>query len=182
MTLTQQWRYLNLTRNSFFVLFPVKRIMSYRHTISSRLYVLSKGTYSLASRALLNTGEWITWRKCLLFENSQNVSRTVTKRSRRVTCGPRIWDPCRKPTSLQYWSLFPVAHVNAQRSCFTEPFDVDWLHIQVCWRFCCISEYNRKRQWTCAAGEFLTGKVMRAFSSPCIGWATSRRQRWRQVA
>jgi len=28
MTLMQQWQYLNLTRNSFCVLFPVKAIMS----------------------------------------------------------------------------------------------------------------------------------------------------------
>jgi len=33
MTLTQQWRYLNLTRttrNSFYILFPVEGIMGYR--------------------------------------------------------------------------------------------------------------------------------------------------------
>jgi len=39
MILTQQWRYLNLTRNSFTSLFPAKGIMSYRQTISSRLYI-----------------------------------------------------------------------------------------------------------------------------------------------
>jgi len=39
MMLTQQWRYLNLTRNSFYILFPAKGIVSYRQIISSRLYV-----------------------------------------------------------------------------------------------------------------------------------------------
>jgi len=37
MTLTQQWRYLNLTTNSFYILFPAKGIMSHRQDISSRL-------------------------------------------------------------------------------------------------------------------------------------------------
>jgi len=54
MTLTQQWRYLNLARNSFFILFPAEYIVSYRQIISSRLYVRLKGTCSLVSRALLN--------------------------------------------------------------------------------------------------------------------------------
>jgi len=57
MTLTQQWRYLNLIRNSFDILFSAKGILSYGEIISSRLYVRLKGTCSLASRALLNTGE-----------------------------------------------------------------------------------------------------------------------------
>jgi len=35
MTLMQQWQDLNLTRNSFYILFPAKGIMSYRHVISS---------------------------------------------------------------------------------------------------------------------------------------------------
>jgi len=42
MTLTQQWQYLNLTRNTFHILFSAKGIMSYRQIISSRLYVCSK--------------------------------------------------------------------------------------------------------------------------------------------
>jgi len=37
-----QWRYLNLTRNSFDILFPAKGIMSYRQIISSSLYVRLK--------------------------------------------------------------------------------------------------------------------------------------------
>jgi len=56
MTLTQQWRYLNLTRNSFYILFPAKGIVSYRQIISNRLYVRLKGTGSHAGRALLNAG------------------------------------------------------------------------------------------------------------------------------
>jgi len=39
MTLTQQWRYLNLIRNSFYIKFPAKGVMSYWQIISSRLYV-----------------------------------------------------------------------------------------------------------------------------------------------
>jgi len=61
MTLTQQWQYLNLVRNSFYILFPAKDISSYRQIISSRLYVHLyvhlKGTRSLSSRELLNTIE-----------------------------------------------------------------------------------------------------------------------------
>jgi len=37
MTLTQQWRYLNLTTNSVYISFPAKGIMSYRQVISNRL-------------------------------------------------------------------------------------------------------------------------------------------------
>jgi len=42
MTLTQQLRYLNLTRNSFYILFLAKRIVIYRLIIYSRLYVRLK--------------------------------------------------------------------------------------------------------------------------------------------
>jgi len=35
MTLTQQWRYLNLTRSSFYILFPTKGIMNFRQIIST---------------------------------------------------------------------------------------------------------------------------------------------------
>jgi len=64
MTLTKQWRYLKLTRNIFYILFPAKGDISFRQIISSRLYVCLKGTCSLASRALLNTGEWTKYLKC----------------------------------------------------------------------------------------------------------------------
>jgi len=58
MMLTQQWRYLNLARKSFHILFPAKGIMTCREIISSPLYVRLKGTFdSLAIRALLNTRE-----------------------------------------------------------------------------------------------------------------------------
>jgi len=57
MTLTQQWRYQNLTTNSFYILFPARGIMSYKQIISGRLYVRLKGTCSLAGQALINTGE-----------------------------------------------------------------------------------------------------------------------------
>jgi len=57
MTLTQQYRYLNLTRNSFYILFLVKDVVSYTQIVSSSLYVRLKGTCSLVGRALWNTGE-----------------------------------------------------------------------------------------------------------------------------
>jgi len=44
MTLMQQWRYLNLTRNSSYILFPAKGIVSYWQIISCRLSVHLKGT------------------------------------------------------------------------------------------------------------------------------------------
>jgi len=52
MTRMQQWRYLNFTRNSFYILFPAKCIVSYKQIISSRLYVRLKETCSLAGGAL----------------------------------------------------------------------------------------------------------------------------------
>jgi len=48
--------YLSLTRNSFCISFRAKCVI-YRQNISSRLYVVLKGTCSLASQARLNTGE-----------------------------------------------------------------------------------------------------------------------------
>jgi len=42
MTVTQQWPYLNLTRNSFSILFPAKGMVSDKQVISSRLYVRFK--------------------------------------------------------------------------------------------------------------------------------------------
>jgi len=57
MTLMQKWQHLNLTRNSFYILFPAKCIVNYRELISSRLYVRLKGACSFAGRALLNTGQ-----------------------------------------------------------------------------------------------------------------------------
>ena len=56
MTMTQQWRYLNFTRNSFYISLPAKGIMISRQIISSHLYLRLKGTCSLASRVLSNTG------------------------------------------------------------------------------------------------------------------------------
>jgi len=57
MTLMKQWRYLKSTRHSFYILFLAKGIASYGQVIPSHLYVRLKGTCSLASQALLNTGE-----------------------------------------------------------------------------------------------------------------------------
>jgi len=47
MTLTHQWRYLNLTRNSFYILFLAKDMVSFRQIISGRRYGHLKGTCSL---------------------------------------------------------------------------------------------------------------------------------------
>jgi len=52
MTLTQQWRYLNLGRNGFYNLLPAKGIMSYRQIMSSRLYVrLKQGSPNYGPRS-----------------------------------------------------------------------------------------------------------------------------------
>jgi len=48
MTLTQQLQYLNLTRNSFYILFLAKDMVSYRQIISGRGYVRLIETCSLA--------------------------------------------------------------------------------------------------------------------------------------
>ena len=42
MMLTQQWRYINLSRYSFFILIPAEGIVGYRQIISDRLYVRLK--------------------------------------------------------------------------------------------------------------------------------------------
>jgi len=39
MMLTQQWRYLNLTRNSFHILYPAKGIVIHREIIPSLHHV-----------------------------------------------------------------------------------------------------------------------------------------------
>jgi len=44
MMLMQQWRYLNLTRDMFYILFPAKGIVSCRQIIYSHLYVRLNGT------------------------------------------------------------------------------------------------------------------------------------------
>jgi len=35
MMLTQQWQYLNLTKNSFYIIFPAKGVVSYKQIISN---------------------------------------------------------------------------------------------------------------------------------------------------
>ena len=89
ITPTQQWRYLKLTRNSFYILFHAKGIVSYRQIISSRLYVRLRGTCSLAGRALVNK-----------LNNVNANDWTIPKKHR----GPRIWHPCTKRP--WHYSLF----------------------------------------------------------------------------
>ena len=59
MMMTQQCecRYLNLTTNSSYILFPAKGIVSDRQIISIRLCICVKRACSLASRAISNTSE-----------------------------------------------------------------------------------------------------------------------------
>jgi len=57
MTLTQQWQYPKITKNSFFILFPVGGIVSCREIAPSLLYVRKELVDSLAGRALVNTDE-----------------------------------------------------------------------------------------------------------------------------
>jgi len=82
MTVTQQWRFLNLARNSLYVLFPAKSIMSYEQIISSRFYVRLKGASSLtASRALFALVKKIV--------NNINANYLkIPKKHRR----PRVWN------------------------------------------------------------------------------------------
>jgi len=93
MALTQLWKYLNLTRNNFYILFPAKGIVSYRSVISSRFYVRRNRTCSLASQALYNTGNKL---------NNVNVNcleilkkrRAPHKTPSRSACSPRVSDLC----------------------------------------------------------------------------------------
>jgi len=54
--LTQQWQYLNLVRNSIYILFPAKDVIQANH-FQPPLYICLKRTCALASQALLNTAE-----------------------------------------------------------------------------------------------------------------------------
>jgi len=53
MMLMQQWQYLNLVRNTFYILFLAKCIVSNMQIISSRLYVLFGETCLLAVENLI---------------------------------------------------------------------------------------------------------------------------------
>jgi len=140
MTLTQQWWYLNLTGNRFYILFPAKCIMTYRQIISSWIYVCSKGTCSLASRAILNTVNkpnnviWIIWK-------SQKATGATSSLHVWLCCKVwfqlklTLWEPGydisilwnrRKTSSCQV----PYQHPSSSANCARELFkgSNEWLH------------------------------------------------------
>ena len=88
MTLTQQWWYLNLTRNSFYILLPAKGIMIYKQINSCRLCIRLKGTWTLVNKL-----------------NNVNVSCLEIREEHR---GPRVWDPCYRKclSKLKYIDCF----------------------------------------------------------------------------
>jgi len=92
MTVTQQWRYLNLTRNSFYILFPEKGIMSSRQSfLAVSTFVSKELVQSLAENF------WIP------LNNRNNVNFNYLKIPKthcgphkmpsRATCGPSLWAP-----------------------------------------------------------------------------------------
>ena len=86
--MTQQWQHLNPTRNSFYILFLAKVIVSCRQIISSPLYVCTELVHSLAEN----------YRTPVNKLNNLNVNYLkITKRHRgprkvptRTTCDPRV--------------------------------------------------------------------------------------------
>jgi len=90
MTLTKQRRYLNPARNSFYILFPAKGIVSYRQIISSRLYVHKELIHSPAEH----------FQPPVIKINNVNViylkfpksiaGRTKRSRGPHVAPGPRV--------------------------------------------------------------------------------------------
>jgi len=73
MTMKQQWQYLNLTRNSFYILSPAKGIMRYWQIISRRLYI----------RLQVNNFN-VNYLKIPRKHRGQH------KTPSRATCGPRV--------------------------------------------------------------------------------------------
>jgi len=93
--LTQQWRYLNLSKNSFYILFPAKGFVSSGQIISSRLWVCYELVHSLAEHFWTPVNKLHTL-KCLNI-NYMKIPKTYPgphKMPSRATCGPRVWDPC----------------------------------------------------------------------------------------
>jgi len=117
MTLTQQWRQLNLIGNSFYILFSAKGIVSYRQIISSRPYVRLQCTYSLPRRVLSNTP--------VNKLNSGNVKYLKIPKKQRgphktpslTICDLRVLELC-------------VAHMWGIR------FSRKWISKFLWWRFC----------------------------------------------
>ena len=112
MTLTQQLRYLNLTRNSFHIFFPAKDIVSNGQIIFSNLYVRLKESWSFTGRALLNTGDKLN----NLNVNYWKLAKSIACRTKcpgrsylgpHMARGPRVWDPCTK-------KLFQIARESRQ--------------------------------------------------------------------
>ena len=97
--------------------------------------------------------------------------RYPTRHSMQCTCLRTVTQLTRYPVNLHHgnWPLFPVAHVNAlvHRYYTSNPFNVTLflLHIQVYWRFCCISKHNQRTQsnfkW-----KVITDKLARGLISP----------------
>jgi len=96
MTLTQQWRYLNLTRKSFYILFPAKGIVSFRQIIYSRLCVRLKETYSLAENFETPVNELNNFD--VNYVKMSKKHRGPHKTPSRATCGPPA--ACLRPLLL----------------------------------------------------------------------------------
>jgi len=88
MTLTLQRRFLNLTRNSFYILFPAKGVVGYMPIMLGRLYGRLNGTCSLACRALKTT----EMKQMFIIRNFPTSIEGRTKHP----CGSRASNPRQK--------------------------------------------------------------------------------------
>ena len=63
LTLTQQWQYLNFSRNSFYILSPASGVIGCRELISSRLYIRLRKLFtrwsSTFKHRLINELTWM---------------------------------------------------------------------------------------------------------------------------
>ena len=104
MTLTQKWRNLNLTRNSFYILFPAKDIMNYRRIILAACTFVSKElVHSLADEFWTPMNKLINLN--VVYLKLPKKHRGPQKTPSRATCAQRVWESWRKGFICRSWQL-----------------------------------------------------------------------------
>jgi len=93
MTLTQQWRYLNFTRNSFYILFPEQDIVwvQGKSFLAASAFVSKELVHSLAEHFQIPLNNLNN----VIF-NYLKIPKKICgqrKMPSRATCGPRLWAP-----------------------------------------------------------------------------------------
>ena len=88
MMLSQLWQYPDRARNSYYIVFPAKGIVSFRQIISSLFYVRFKGTWTLADQAFTPVNKLNNF-----LPDYMKITKTHCgphKMPSRITCGPRV--------------------------------------------------------------------------------------------